>query len=984
MPRQMDPRRTAGDGSEEAIRRINWDMEPYHPRFQEGHPMPAEPLPRITPPTHHLAARLLALVASMAVETRPGLAAEPRLDSSLDRDLGLDSLARVELLGRVERELGVRLPEDTLERVDTPGDLLHIIAGLAARPTSGAAQRAPERAAPPGRIATRPDTAATLVDVLEWHAAAHPAREHILFYRSSDETDSLSYGQLLRNARAVAAGLAQGSLRPGQAVAIMLPSGLDFFAAFYGALLAGGVPVPLYPPARLSQLEEHLRQQVGILANCQAPVLVTVAEARLAGQLLRAQVDSLRRVCTVAELRTGSASPPPALALGPTDVALLQYTSGSTGNPKGVVLTHANLLANIRAVSRTLAVTSADVCVSWLPLYHDMGLIGAWLGSLYNACPLVLMSPLTFLARPELWLQAIHRHRGTITAAPNFAFELCLRRLGDEDLAGLDLSTWRLALNGAEAVSPATIEAFCARLAPCGFRPSAMKPVYGLAECSVALTIPAPGEAPRIERVVREAFAAAGKAVPAAPEEAGALGFVACGPVLPGHELRVVDAAGRELPERRVGRVQFRGPSATAGYFRNPEETRRLFHGAWLDTGDLAYLAEGRLFPVGRVKDVIVIRGRNLHPAALEEAIGRLPGLRKGCVAVFGAADPVAGTERVVAVAETHLDDAAARKDLTHQINALAVDLLGQPLDDIVLAPPHSVQKTSSGKIRRSATRERYLAGALGQTGSAAWQQFARLFRAAIGAQLRRWWRRAGEELYAAYVWTLLILMATPVWLVVATLRRPSPSWALCHRAARLFLRLAGLPLAVTGEPPQGPCVVIANHASYLDGLLLVAALRRPLAFVAKRELGEQFVAGYFLRGLGAEFVERFEVARSVDDARRLTALARSGKTLAFFPEGTFTRAAGLRPFYMGAFLAAADSRLPLVPVAIRGSRAVLRDGGWFPRRGAIAVTIDQPLQPQGSGWDAARALRDQARAEILRHCGEHDLLEQDSAILGP
>jgi 1-acyl-sn-glycerol-3-phosphate acyltransferase len=220
-----------------------------------------------------------------------------------------------------------------------------------------------------------------------------------------------------------------------------------------------------------------------------------------------------------------------------------------------------------------------------------------------------------------------------------------------------------------------------------------------------------------------------------------------------------------------------------------------------------------------------------------------------------------------------------------------------------------------------------------------------------------------------------------PVWLAVALLGRPPLGWRLCHRAARLFLGLAGMPFTVRGGenlPAAGAAVVVANHASYLDGLILAAAVGRPLAFVAKRELAGQFVAGHFLKGLGAHFVERFEVTRSVDDARRLAELAAGGPPLTFFPEGTFTRAPGLRPFFMGAFLAAARSALPVVPVAIQGSRAVLRDGGWFPRRGALTVTISPPLAPQRGGWETARALRDQARREILRHCGEFDAAGED------
>jgi len=244
-----------------------------------------------------------------------------------------------------------------------------------------------------------------------------------------------------------------------------------------------------------------------------------------------------------------------------------------------VILTHANLLANVRAMGRALQVTSDDVFVSWLPLYHDMGLIGAWFGSLYHGVELVIMSPLKFLARPERWLYAIQRFGGTITASPNFGFAFCTKRISDEKLEGLDLSSLRVICNGAEPVSPQTIKRFAEHFASFGFRKTAMMPVYGLAECSVGLAFPPLDRGPRVERIQREAFSASGNALAAAEDDDTALAFVGCGRALPGHEMRVVDAAGHELPERREGQLQFRGPSATAGYLHNPEQTAELMDG---------------------------------------------------------------------------------------------------------------------------------------------------------------------------------------------------------------------------------------------------------------------------------------------------------------------------------------------------------------------------------------------------------------------
>jgi 1-acyl-sn-glycerol-3-phosphate acyltransferase len=917
---------------------------------------------------------LQGITEGLCQEVHAGSRPPVRLDSLLERDLGLDSLARAELLLRVERHFGVRLPEGLLASVQTLQDVLRAVA--AAPSLAGGQTTPPLQLDRPEMAAGRPEGASTLVDVLEWHAALHPDRLHVLFYRTSDSTESLSYASLLASARSVAAGLRRHGLLPGQAVAIMLPSGLDFFRAFFGTLIAGGVPAPLYPPTSPSRLSEELGRQSGILSNCQAPVLVTVDEAKLPARLLRARVPTLRTVATVGELGAeGIGAPRPVDRAQGT--ALLQYTSGSTGDPKGVILSHANLLANIRSWTQAMAVDSADVCVSWLPLYHDMGLIGTWLGSLYNACPLILMSPTAFLERPARWLWTIHRHRGTVSAAPNFAFELCLRRLDKTELDGLDLSSWRLAINGAEPVSPDTVERFCTAFAAYGFCVSAMAPVYGLAECSVGLAVPPLGWGAVIDRIQRDAFLQEGWAVPVESGTVGVLRFVACGRPLAGHDMRVVDDAGRELPERRVGRLQFRGPSATRGYFRNPEATRRLFDGDWRESGDLAYFAAGQVYPVSRAKDMIIRAGRNIHPYEAEEAIGKLPGVRKGCVAIFGVPDPAAGTERLVAVIETRDLDAGRGEVLRHQAGQVAQEVLDTPLDDIVLVPPHGILKTTSGKIRRAATRDLYQSGLLGRPPPAPWRQIVDTLLASLGPQLRKISTRLRDFGYSFYAWSLLVPLYALVWLATVLIRQPGWNWRLTGRVARVYLRLIGVRVVVQGlaNLPSEPCVAVANHASYLDGLVVMAALQRPFAFVAKRELAAQHLAGPYLRAIGTEFVERFEALRGVQDVQHLSALAKEGRSLFLFPEGTFSYGAGLRPFHLGAFLIAAAAESPVVPIAIRGTRTIFRGGSWLLHRGSVVLVIGEPVSPTGEGWEAALGLQRTAREAILRHCGEPDLV---------
>ena len=923
--------------------------------------------------------RLLDVVQQLANELHPE---RPRsalvtVDSSLDKELGFDSLSRMELLQRVERAFNVGLPEQIFFTAETPRDLLHELL-RASELSKPSVARDEVRQPALEKTEAAPHNAQTLLEVLTWHVDRHPQRPHIYLYGEGDEPEEITYAALLEGAQAIAAGLRHHDLQPGQTVAIMLPTSRDYLFSFYGVLLAGGVPVPIYPPARLSQLEDHLRRHAGILNNALASLLITVPEAQLVARLLKAQVPQLRRVVTPQQLSgEGGEVEPFQFALQGEDVALLQYTSGSTGNPKGVVLTHAELLANIRAMGEVIKADSSDVFVSWLPMYHDMGLIGAWLGSLYYACPLVLMSPLAFLARPSRWLWAIHKHRATLSAAPNFAYELCLSKVQDSDIEGLDLSSWRSAYNGAEPVSPQTVRRFNERFASYGFKQTTMAPVYGLAECAVGLAFPPSGRAPLIDCIQRETFEASGKAVPVEKTDANALEFVACGQPLPGYQIRIVDPAGRELPEREEGRLQFRGPSVTRGYFRNPEKTRDLFDGEWLDSGDLAYMAAGDVYLTSRVKDIIIRAGRNIYPYEVEEAVGNIVGIRKGCVAIFGCREEVSGTERVVVLAETRETADTILARLRTQVIDVATDLLGTPPDDVVIAPPHTVLKTSSGKIRRAGSRELYEQGRIGAPQRAVWRQFLRLSLAGLLPQWRRGQRMLSDTLYAAYAWSLFWILAPFVWLAVVCAPVSSWRWLVMRGAARLLARLTRTTLRVEGLEhlvTSHPCVIVCNHSSYLDGMLLVATLPMPFSFVAKQEFTRRLRNRLFLQRIDAVFVERFDTRRGVADVEQLVKAAVAGRSLSFFPEATFTRMPGLLPFRMGAFVTAVEAGLPVLPVVIRGTRSMLRGESSFPRRGSLSVTVCPPIKPQGSDWQAAIRLRDAARGEIQRYCGEPDL----------
>jgi acyl-CoA synthetase (AMP-forming)/AMP-acid ligase II len=319
------------------------------------------------------------------------------------------------------------------------------------------------------------------------------------------------------------------------------------------------------------------------------------------------------------------------------------------------------------------------------------------------------------------------------------------------------------------------MERFAERFARAGFRRSALTPVYGLAECTVGLAIPPLERGVVVDRIQRDALLLTQRALPAAAEDTAALRYVACGRPLPGHEMRIVDDTGQEVAERIVGRLQFRGPSATQGYYRNPEETRKLLEGGWLNTGDIGYMAGGDLYLTSRAKDVIIRGGRNVYPYELEEAVGNLPGVRKGCVAAVGVADEASGTERLLVLVEKR-DPASGNDDeLRSRVQSLANELLGSPADEVVLLPPNSVLKTSSGKIRRAATRDAYLQGMLGRRGASVRLQFARMALQSGYGSVRRGGRKVGAWLRAARGWTAFVLLAPLAWATAVLSREPAP-----------------------------------------------------------------------------------------------------------------------------------------------------------------------------------------------------------------
>lgn len=936
-------------------------------------------------------AEIVSLISELVRELHPRSIEKPiQVDSSIDRDVGLDSLARVELLGRIEKKFGIKLEENIAFNAATPHDLAGAVEAATKRENVWHSQTSDKLTVPKiEEAASEPIKAQTLIDVFLWHAERHGDRPHIYFYSDTGDDKVITYSQLLSEARRVAGQLQSLDIESGDSVALMLPTCRDYFISFAAILLAGAVPVPLYPPVRLDQIESHLERLAKTLNNCRAKLLITSPEIKSKTAaiplFLKSQAPDLQNILTPEEIQMSS-SDYLFIPKDENDLAMLQYTSGSTGSPKGVSLTHANLLTNIRSMGRIIGANSDDVFISWLPLYHDMGLIGAWLGSLYFAAPAVFMSPFDFLSRPSRWLWAIHRYRGTLTSAPNFAYELCLKRVEPKEIEGINLSSLRYCFNGAEPVSRETIEEFSRRFSEYGLRKEAMTPVYGLAECSVGLTFPPYERVAPIDQIDRAQLQTKGIAM-ATKDEAHSLHVVACGQPLPGHEVRIVDDFGNELSDRQEGRIQFRGPSATKGYFNNPQANKHLFENGWLNTDDLGYMVNGELHVTGRIKDVIIHAGRKIHPAELEEAIGRIPGIRKGCVAAFGATDPKRGTERLVILAETRETNPTELRVLKGQINLLTVELVGSAPDDVDLLPPHTILKTSSGKLRRAACREMYEHGRMHTHKVPVWAQVLRLAANSVLPIGRRYARTIASLLDSAYMWTVPALLFPPIWAMSLLAPNRQKAQSVLRGTAKTIARLAGISLKVEGldnlnHPSVAgrPAIFVANHASYADAIILTAALPVDFSFVAKAELKKNPVLRPFLASVGTEYVERFDKQKGVEDARRVARTAESGRSLLFFPEGRITRKAGVLPFHLGAFIVAAEKNMPVIPVTIKGTRSILRPGSWRLHRGDVTVVIGEPILPEpereigDSTWLNSIRLSDLARQEILKHIQEPDL----------
>jgi acyl-CoA synthetase (AMP-forming)/AMP-acid ligase II len=568
-------------------------------------------------------------------------------------------------------------------------------------------------------------------------AAAHHAGG-VTFVDLAEKENHLPWRAVVERAARAASAYRGWGVRPGDRVAIVLRTEPAFLDAFFGAWLAGAVPVPLYPPVRLGRREEYLEGTARMLRVSGARLLVAGGGAgRLLGEVV-ARANPPLGFRDAAALLDGAAS-----ALAPETAAgslgLVQFSSGSTVAPKPVALTHAALQAQADALIDLVAPTPSDVLVSWLPLYHDMGLIGGLLGAMSYPGPLVLIAPEHFLARPALWPRAVARHRGTISPAPSFAYAYVAERVGDADLAGLDLSCWRLALDGAEPVSCEAMRRFATRLAPTGFDAKALRPVYGLSEAALAVTFGAGGRAPSGLGVDALGLARDGRVGPGDREVASV------GLPIPGFEVEVRGDDGALLEEDRLGRIWVRGPSLLRELLGDPEGTARLLVGGWLDTGDLGFVHGGELHVHGRAKDVVIIRGANHAPDEFEAALAGIEGLRPGCAVAVGAALPGVEGEALLILAEVPGAGGGDDARLAASVAGAVLARTGIAPAAVRLLAAGTLPRTSSGKLRRQEALRRFQAGTLAPPDSSGPIQLAAWAARSQLAVLQAWLRRAAR-----------------------------------------------------------------------------------------------------------------------------------------------------------------------------------------------------------------------------------------------
>ncbi len=548
----------------------------------------------------------------------------------------------------------------------------------------------------------------TIVDVLI--NLSGQTRTGARFVRRNGAAEFYPYRDILASAQAAAVGLQKRGIKPGDRVALILPTGKGFLDAFLGCQLAGAVPAALYPPIRLGKLDEYFERTRQMLSKIGARLLITDARVRKLLGPVASGVECLEAAIDVNDLDADGAQwrPP---EVHPDDPAFLQFSSGSTREPKAVIMTHRSLIANLEMMASAFrSIPDADpekggVC--WLPLYHDMGLVGCMLSGVYYPATVTYIPPEDFIVQPALWLKTISRYKAIISPAPHFAYRLCYSKIRDQEMEGVDLSSWRLALNGAEPIEIEGMRLFQERFSKWGFKPQAMTPVYGLAEAGLAVTFSDLATPPLVTEFDRELLATSNTAAPGHGRP-----LTSVGKRLPGLDVQIRDDNNQAVGDNLVGKIVVRGASITPGFFNDPELTQAAIKDGWLDTGDLGFFHEENLYIAGRAKDLIIIRGRNYAPQEIEDLLFNVPGVRTGCSVALSASVGSEG-EQLIILAEKDLRLKVAEEELIAAIGERILAGLSLKPYLVQILEPGTLPRTSSGKFRRADALRMFLAGEL-------------------------------------------------------------------------------------------------------------------------------------------------------------------------------------------------------------------------------------------------------------------------------
>lgn len=563
--------------------------------------------------------------------------------------------------------------------------------------------------APAERVALT--SAPTIGAALLERAELYPDQPMCYIEESEGRTVRLTAAELVERAGAAATTLAEAGVRPGDRVGICLDTSADAYAALHGCFLLGAVPFVSEPPLSTMRRQRWSDRLRLLISRAEPRAVISAPSFRdaVAGPCQEAGVE-------IIEPPFEGGYVPTSVRADADDLALIQFTSGTTGNSRGVALTHRAIMSNAASIGDR-CFRSGELIVTWLPLHHDMGLIGCNLAPFLHGLPVASMPPLSFALRPERWLRALHRYRGTFTSAPNFAYQMCATKIPDAKLAGLDLSAWRVAGNGAEVVNAATLRRFADRLSPYGYRATSMMPCYGMAETVLAATMCVPGDPMITTTVRRDVLADTGRVVEAGPDDPDGQELASSGKPVLGTEIRVVDESRTDVADRVQGDILLRSPSLMSGYYQQKDETDKVLRDGWLHTGDQGFLDDGQLYVTGRVKDVVIIGGRNYHPYVFETAASNAAGTHPGAVAAVGCPDPALGTEALTIVVESkhHAGDDGAAGSLREAVVRSVSEETGLRPDRVEIVPRGSLPKTPSGKLQRLKVVESLLNGTLGR-----------------------------------------------------------------------------------------------------------------------------------------------------------------------------------------------------------------------------------------------------------------------------